>query len=214
MLAIKDIISRIRGMTHDKNETGYTDEDILTCLNGGVRFIRRLIKDYKPLILANPPVTGTLASSVNSVKLDFTVTKMLDIRINGKVIGVTDLSNIVDMGRTGTPYAYYMTGFDMICFYPTPDVDVSYSIIAVGDLEEVAIEDKSPFPNDFDDFLVEYAIIRISVGNEFDVSQETTIMSSILQQIQNNLMGDGNPINQVSGYFTPLPNDYNSIRGY
>lgn len=214
MLAIKDIISRIRGMTHDKNETGYTDEDILTCINGGIRFIRRLVKDYKPLMLANTPVTGILEASVNSIKLDFTVTKMIDIRINGKAVGVTDLSNIVDIRKAGTPYAYYMTGFDTICFYPTPDIDVFYSIIAVGDLAEVTIEDKSPFPNDFDDFLIEYAVIRLSMGNEFDVSQETTVMSSILQQIENNLMGDGNPINQVSGYFNPLPYDYNSIRGY
>lgn len=214
MLAIKEIIKRIRVPTHDKSETGYEDEDILYAINGGIRFIRRLIKDYKPLMLANPPVPGTLVAGTNFIKLDFTVTKMLDIRINGQVIGVTDLSNIVDMGKTGTPYAYYMTGFDTVCFYPTPSADVTYSIIAVGDLDEVTIEDKSPFPNDFDDFLIEYAVIRLSMGNEFDVSQETTVMSSILQQIENNLMGDGNPINQVSGYFNPLPNDYNSIRGY
>ena len=213
MLTITDMINRIRAATHDKQETGYKDNDVLYAINGGIRFIRRLIKDYKPLMLANPPVVGTLTAGTNSVKLDFVATKILDIRINGERIPVTDLANITDMTKTGTPYAYYMTGFDNINFYPAPDTEAQYSIIAIGDLKEATLTDSSPFPNDFDDFLLEYAVIRLSVGNEFDVSQETTIMSSILQQIQNNLMGDGQPINQVSGYFTPLPYDYNCIRG-
>ena len=213
MLTVADMLLRIRASTHDKQETGYKDKDILYAINGGIRFIRRLIKDYKPLLLADPPYTGTLKTGESFVKLDAVITKVIDIRIQGQTIPVTDLSNIADMTKAGTPYAYYMTGFSTINFYPAPDKDVNYSIIAIGDLKEVDLQGVSPFPNDFDDFLVEYAVIRLSVGNEFDVSQEQQIMSSIIQQIQNNLMGDGQPINQVSGYFSPLPPDWNSIRG-
>lgn len=213
MLAVTDIIKRVRAASHDKMETGYKDSDILYAINGGIRFIRRLIKDYKPLMIASDPVVGTLEAGKNFVVIDDTITKMIDFRVNGSHITVTDLSNISDMTKTGTPVAYYMMGVNKVFFYPTPDTDVNYSIIYVGDLKEVTLTDNSPFPNDFDDFLVEYAVIRLSVGNEFDVSQETQIMSSILEQIQNNIMGDGQPINQVSGYFDPLPVDYNSITG-
>lgn len=213
MLTVTDMLARIRASTHDTQKTGYIDTDILYAINGGIRFIRRLIKDYKPLLLADPPYTGTLEVGERFVKLDAVITKVIDIRVKGQTIPVTDLSNITDMNKTGTPYAYYMTGFDTINFYPTPDSDIPYSIVAIGDLKEVDSKGMSPFPNDFDDFLIEYAVIRLSVGNEFDVSQEQQIMSSIIQQIQNNLMGDGQPINQVSGYFSPLPQDWNSIRG-
>ena len=213
MLAITDIIKRVRSASHDKMETGYKDADILYVINGGIRFIRRLIKDYKPLMIASDPVSGVLEAGKNFVVINDTITKMVDFRVNGSHVTVTDLSNISDMTKTGTPVAYYMMGVNKIFFYPTPDADINYSIIYVGDLKEVTINDNSPFPNDFDDFLVEYAVIRLSVGNEFDVTQETTIMSSILEQIQNNLMGDGQPVNQVSGYFNPLPVDYNSITG-
>ena len=213
MLAVTDIIKRVRAASHDKMETGYKDDDILYAINGGIRFIRRLIKDYKPLMIASNPAVGTLEAGKNSVVIDDTITKIIDFRVNGSHITVTDLSNISDMTKTGTPVAYYMMGVNKVFFYPTPDTDVNYSIIYVGDLKEVTLTDNSPFPNDFDDFLVEYAVIRLSVGNEFDVSQETQIMSSILEQIQNNIMGDGQPINQVSGYFDPLPVDYNSITG-
>ena len=213
MLAITDIIKRVRSASHDKMETGYKDADILYVINGGIRFIRRLIKDYKPLMIASDPIVGTLEAGKNFVVIDDTITKMIDFRVNGYHITVTDLSNISDMTKTGTPVAYYMMGVNKLFFYPTPDADISYSIIYVGDLKEVTLNDNSPFPNDFDDFLIEYAVIRLSVGNEFDVTQETTIMSSILEQIQNNLMGDGQPVNQVSGYFNPLPVDYNSITG-
>lgn len=212
MLEIKDIISRVRNRTHDTQKTGYTDRHILECINDGIRFIRRIIKDYKPLILAEPPVTGTLLADVNQVTLLFPITKMLDIRVNGERIGVTDLANITDLTTQGTPYAYYQTGFSTVNFYPTPDKDVTYSIVAVGDFTEVDLTGKSPFPNDFDDFLIEYAVIRLAAGNEYDMTQETNLIGSILQQIQNNLIGDGNPVNQVSGYFNPLPQDYNCIR--
>lgn len=213
MLAIKEIINRVRSMNHDKAETGYEDDDILYVINGGIRFIRRLIKDYKPMMLVADPITGILPAGQNNITIDDVMTKVVDFRVDGQHVTVTDLSNISDMTKTGTPQTYYMVGVNKIFFYPTPDVDVPYSIIYVGDLKEVTLEDNSPFPNDFDDFLIEYAVIRLAVGNEFDTTQETTIMSSILQQIQNNLMGDGQPINQVSGYFNPLPIDYNSIRG-
>ena len=213
MLAIKEIIARVRSSTHDKAETGYEDTDILYAINGGIRFIRRLIKDYKPLMIASDPLVGTLPAGQNSVTVADVITKVIDFRVNGEHVVVTDLSNISDMTKTGTPYSYYMVGVNKLCFYPTPDADVLYSVIYVGDLKEVTLADKSPFPNDFDDFLIEYAVIRLSVGNEFDVQQEAQIMSSILEQIQNNLMGDGQPINQISGYFDPLPMDYNSIRG-
>ena len=212
MLAIETIISRVRNRTHDQHKTGYTDEYILECINDGIRFIRRIIKDYKPLILAEPPISGTLAPGENQVTLAFLLTKLLDLRVSGERIGVTDLANITDTTATGTPYAYYLTGFSTINFYPTPDAAVTYSLVAVGDFTEVALDGKSPFPNDFDDFLIEYAVIRLSAGNEYDMTQETNLIGSILQQIQNNLIGDGNPVNQVSGYFNPLPQDYNCIR--
>lgn len=213
MLAITDLIKRVRASTHDESETGYNDEAILYAINGGIRFIRRLIKDYKPLMLADPPYTGILKEGINTIKLPAVITKIMDVRIKGEPASIVDLSNILDMTKTGTPYSYFMTGIDTINFYPIPDRDIPYSIIAVGDIVEVTSTDHSPFPTEFDDFLIEYAVIRLSVSNEFDVSQEQQIMSSIIQQIQNNLMGDGQPINQVSGYFTPLSRDWNSIRG-
>ena len=213
MLTVSDIISRVRELSHDSLQTGYDDQTILNCINGGIRFIRRVIKDYQPTILAEPPVTGTLAAAANTVTISFPITKMIDIRVAGERIGITDVASISDLAAVGVPYTYYTTGFSTIHFYPTPTSPVSYSIVAVGDFTEVSLTGASPFPNDFDDFLIEYAIIRLAAGNEFDMSQEVALMSNIMQQIQSNLAGSGQPVNQVSGYFNPLPDDYNSILG-
>ena len=44
--------------------------------------------------------------------------------------------------------------------------------------------DNSPLLTEFDDFLVEYATIRLSAGNEYDMTQESQLMANIAAQIQ------------------------------
>ena len=38
--------------------------------------------------------------------------------------------------------------------------------------------------DEFDDFLIEYAAIRLSVGNEYDMTQESQLLANIYAQIQ------------------------------
>ena len=45
------------------------------------------------------------------------------------------------------------------------------------------MDDDSPLLNEFDDLVIEYAQIRLSVGNEYDVSQDNQIMGSIYSQV-------------------------------
>ena len=54
----------------------------------------------------------------------------------------------------------------------------------MDDIDEVTASDVSPLGTEFDDFLIEYAATRLSVGNEFDMSQEQQIMANIYGQIQ------------------------------
>lgn len=84
----------------------------------------------------------------------------------------------------GTPHEFFLTGSQTINFFPIPTAPTKYTIRTVDDIDELNWEDKSPLNNEFDDFLVEYAAIRLSVGNEYDMTQESQLMANIAAQIQ------------------------------
>ena len=85
---------------------------------------------------------------------------------------------------TGIPKEFYLTGEKTIHFVPIPNQKMKFTMMYVPDIEELTIEDKSPLLTEMDDFLVEYAAIRISIADEFSMAEEAQIMSNIYQQIQ------------------------------
>ena len=214
MLAVEELIKRVRILVHDEQETGYDDIAILNCLNAGSRFLRRMILQLKPELLSNV-TKGNLNTNENIIELDFIPVKIVDIRINGKRIIYKSRADILNMDKYGFPYAYFITGLKTINLYPIPDKPINYEILAVEDIKEMTLSDddngKSPFPNEFDDMLIEYALIRLSMGNEFDMSQEMSVMSQIVVQLEN-ILRERDTVYVISGYYDSLPDDCDVIR--
>ena len=84
----------------------------------------------------------------------------------------------------GSPRAFFLTGSQTLNFFPIPNRKTKYTVRTVDDIEEIEWAGKSPLNSEFDDFLIEYAAIRLSVGNEFDMTQEMQLMANITAQIQ------------------------------
>lgn len=129
------------------------------------------------------------------------------------VIHETELAHVIGKPttETGEPREFYLTGTQTINFHPVPDKETKYTMLVVNDIEELTLADKSPLNTEFDDFLVEYGVIRLSVSNEYDVSQETQIMANIYDQVQRILVPppagimtrsywDSRPSSKRSGY--------------
>ena len=114
------------------------------------------------------------------------------------------MRHVKDKNEEGLPRAFYRTGLRMIHFVPIPDKVTGYTIRYVPDLEELTIDDNSPLLTEFDDFLIEYATIRLSIGNEYDVSQEQVIMGNIISQIRE-LLFPPPPGVRVRGYWNNEP---------
>ena len=96
----------------------------------------------------------------------------------------TNLRHVFNKSEEGLPREFYRTGLRTIHFVPIPVKTTGYTIRYVPDLDEFTIEDNSPLLTEFDDFLVEYCTIRLSIGNEYDVSQEQVVMGNIIAQIR------------------------------
>ena len=67
--------------------------------------------------------------------------------------------------------------------HPRPRAETAYTVRTIDDLDELHFDDETPLLNEFDDFLIEYAIWRLSLAEEFDMTQEQQIIASISQQI-------------------------------
>ena len=185
MLSVQILARRIRTRLHDTDEITYGDEEILDCINCGIRFIRRLIASMRPSLLMSE-VDGTLAAGENKIELERRPMKIVSVTAGSKALEETELAFAIfqDYEKIGAPKEFYLAGTRTIHFYPTPDEPTPYTIRTVDDIEELTWEENSPLLTEFDDFLVEYAMIRLAAGNEFDMTQESQLMSNIAAQIQ------------------------------
>ena len=190
MLSVETLARRIRKRLHDNDKITYDDDEILDCINCGIRFIRRLIANMRPALLMSE-VEGVLPAGVKSITLENRLTKIICVLAGKpkKALEETELAFAIHERDTeDEPREFYLTGTQTINFFPTPNSPTEYVIRTVDDIDELAWEDKSPLNNEFDDFLVEYVTVRLSVGNEYDMTQESQMMSNIMAQIQKILM--------------------------
>lgn len=200
MLRVSEIIKEIRNRTHDEQETGYTDETLISYINDGIRFIRRTIFSINPLLLADFLQQGELEISQRNIFLSklvideigdeqeqpVKIARICSVRVDGRELEQVNPADIYDTKHTGKPEFYYLTGFSTVNLFPIPDIAYDYEIAAVEDISLLTSpDDISPLPTEMDDWLYEYATIRASDTNEYDISQESTIFGQIVAQIEN-----------------------------
>lgn len=186
MLSVQTIARRVRQRLHDTDIITYDDEAILDCINCGIRFIRRIIAKFRPALLMSE-IEGTLEAGTKAITLENRPTKIISVTIgdNEKPLHETDIAFAIhEQGTDEKPKGFYLTGTQTINFFPTPTKETKYKVCSVDDINEIGWNDTSPLLTEFDDFLVEYAAIRLSVGNEYDMTQETQLMANIVAQIQ------------------------------
>lgn len=207
MLSVTDMIKYIRTNTHDIEETGYSDDELLVYINDAARFIRRIILDINPMLLADAPITGNLSANQSSIELPSVASKILTVQCDNTELEVMD-HTVLD-NKAGHPESYFLSGFRVINFYPIPDTNINYLVRVVSDLKLLSLADNSPFPTDFDDFIYEYVTIRSSMANEFDMSQESSLLSNIIAQLETTIRNISNTSGiSIDGYWDKSRHKY------
>ena len=201
ILNVKEMITHIRHAIHDEQMTGFADEELLSYINDGVKFLRRTIMDIYPFFLADVKVEGELEKGMSDIDLGEKVTKLLDVHVNGRQIQAINPMDIKDRAEEGTPRAFYRIGLTKVRLFPTPKSVIPYSITAISDQKLLDVKDDTPFSNDFDDFVYEYAVLRAAVTDEFSMQQEQAIMANIVQQVEALLYSYGPVGIDLTGYW-------------
>lgn len=211
-MTIQDIIDRVRANTHDKDILDYEDTTIIDYVNDGMRFIRRTIMAEDPLQLADTAITGELEAGESTIETEKKLSAVLDVRVDGYKLEQKTPWLIDNTEKGGTPKAYYVTGFGTVNLWPVPSAVCTYRILGITDMDLLTnATDVFPMMNEMADFVVEYASIRASLTNEFDITQETTIMGSIVSQIEDMLRRYNVKSIQTSGYWE---SDGNMVHDY
>ncbi len=220
-MTVKDIIDRIWASTHDGDELDYTDDQLLNHINNGIRSVRRTILAIDTYLLCDT-VTGVNELPTEPaevipgeepepvepvdlaiIKLERPFSSIESVRVNGRTLRPINPRLIDDPDRESEPHCYYAAGFNNIHLWPRPTgTKVEYTITYVPDLVILTeLEDEVPFNSDIIDFIVEYGVIRASLVNEFDMSQEAQIMGSIIAQMENLFHGINGRGVQTDGYW-------------
>lgn len=72
--------------------------------------------------------------------------------------------------------------------YPKPEKETAYTLRTIDDIEELKYHDVTPLMNEFEDFLVEFASMRLALSNEYDMQQEQQLFANIHAQISQILL--------------------------
>ena len=177
---------------------------------------------YRPLLLLYVRTGSEIASSTETFASDKIYhnynliyhnktplySKTVVDKYRTRRISEANLSEIYGyLDRDGEPQVYYLTGERTVNLYPVPKGKTSYEILAVEDVEDLTLEDKTPLLNEYDDLLVEYANVRLSIENEYDVSADSQVMSTIHSQIIRLLHIPPTGVT-VQGYWGPTLEQY------
>lgn len=184
-MTLADVIERVRTNTHDKDVLEYEDVTITDYVNDGIRFLRRTILSIDALQLLDEIITGTLTAGETVIQQQMKSSAVLEVRLNGRRLEKISPWGIGNTKEQGSPQGWFVTGFGKINVWPVPTEDMEYQIMVIQDMVPLKnLDDEFPLMNELADFVVEYACIRASMTNEFDLSQETSIMGSVISQVE------------------------------
>lgn len=202
MIEIKSLIARLRRTLKDEDENSYTDTELLDYISDGVAFIRRVIIPVNPEFIATSVAKGTLEKGENEVMLSSSLQQIVDVRVNGKKVRRENINAVEDTLHTGQVKCYCLLNRKKMLFFPIPEETCKYEVIGVKQQAELTLDDSTPYSNDFDTMIFEYAVIRAGMGDMFQMSQEMSIMSTLADQVQN-LIRETNDSedNFVRGYY-------------
>lgn len=195
MQKILSLIDRIRGQMHDKDAIGYDDTDLLGFLNDAARYLRKIIIANNCALLVD--IQDDYKAENGILTMQRPVAKILSITHNGTKIKP---SSVFDNNGDSCSQ-YYLMQWDKIAITPKPDDNTVYHVVAISDFKPFDLPDTPDFPYALEDFLIDYAVIRAGMINEFDMSQEMNVFADLTSKVITYLQSIVNVPVQVGGYW-------------
>ena len=184
---VANVIKRVRLKITDEDKYRFSDDDVIIAMNEAIRFVNDNITSILPELIAVQE-TGSLEAGENTIGMDSSPTRILEVRIGKDSLHCINLHHVNDTEETGQPGAFVILGAKKLKVYPIPNEKVNYEITFVPvAMEVVEVEDEVSIPDDFIDSVIEFTSMRLSLVDEFDQTMETQLMSMLHDKIQSKL---------------------------
>ena len=200
-MKIKTIVERIRFKINDVDAYRFADEQIVNVINEAERFVRNIFLELRPELLADKVETGTFAQGENVARLDYIPVRYIDVRCGKKLLHAVNIHEIKDLTAVGEPEVYVVVAKSAIAVYPLPDKEMPYFVTTVSSFTEQGLEDDSFFGDDYDDSLIEFTAMRLSMLDEFDESVEAQLLAEIRSNVQSKLLRLTNSPHFIKSYY-------------
>ena len=179
----------MRRTLKDEDKNSYSDDELLSYIHSGILFVRRMIILLNPEYLSVQLAQGVLKPGNNKITVNKSTSYIYDVRIDGKKIKKEILSSIPDTEEeSDVVKCYCFLNMNTVAVYPIPQKEVKYVVTGIPDNERLSLTSVTPFNADIDNLVAEYAILRAGMSDMFQMSQETQLMSTIAQQVENLVM--------------------------
>lgn len=201
MSTVRSLIDRVRVKALLRNPANQ-DLDDLECvayLNEAHRELYRAASLHAPEILAQEE-SGTVTPLSPAITLTRNPVSILDCRIDGDPALQVSVWGKSIPTAPGTPCLWMFSGLRALRVYPSPDKDYPYVICYVPESLPLVVEGDSPWPNDFEDLLVQFALVSWGVRNGMDSSVEEQNRGQWTRQVLDLVAGFRAP-SVVRGYW-------------
>jgi len=181
--SIANLLTSIRYRLVDPEKSNWSDAELTSYLTDGNRALFFTVANLRPEFVRTGQ-TGTTVSGEKAIAI--TGGPILrDLRVwigpEKERLQSMELHELPSLHRVGKPEFFWASGFSSVDLYPVPDGEYEYTLSYIP--QPAILEENSPWPESFDGFLVEFAVVRAGLRDEADMTQEAGFMSSWQQRI-------------------------------
>ncbi len=202
--SVATLTSNIRVALADEDSHRFSDANILMFLNKAYRKVYGVFAKYRPELIktvkSGNTVVGTAEYAITSGSLQRVLSLHVD-EVPLKDIGQKPAGDY-ESTDYGFPRGFYVSAWDKVSLVPAPSDTWAYRLAYVA--QPTALTTGSTtWPDDFDDLMEEFTVMRLGVIDEGDPSAEAQFLQDLERRV-NDLLADLGPSSDlVASYWGP-----------
>jgi hypothetical protein len=175
------LTENIRVALADSEDHRFSDANILVFLNKAYRKIHGVFTHNRPELIKTV-ASGTTVAGTADIKLSSgSFQRILSLHVDEleiKDIG-QEPSGAYESTDYGFPKGFYISAWDTVTLVPKPDDAYAYRLAYVARPTALTSGASTTWPDDFDDLMEEFTVMRLGIIDEGDPSAEAQFLQDI-----------------------------------
>lgn len=178
--SVATLTSNIRVALVDEESHRFSDADILAFINKAYRKVYGVFAHERPELVKTVKSGDTVVGTAEYAITSGSIQRVLSLHVDEREIHDIGQAPAGEYGSTdyGRPKGFYISAWDKVTMVPAPDAVYAYRLAYVA--QPTALTDGSTtWPDDFDDLMEEFVVMRLGVIDEGDPSAEAQFLKDL-----------------------------------